>query len=74
MESAVRANAMKRRLHSLLGNSQKLDGGAMFGNAPKAMWGKWTAPDEHNRIDLACRTLLIDEGDRMGLSHGVHAL
>lgn len=46
------------KLHSLLGNSQKLDGGAMFGNAPRALWEKWIAPDEHNRIPLACRCLL----------------
>ncbi|RPE81281.1 MBL fold metallo-hydrolase [Vulcaniibacterium tengchongense] len=46
------------KLWSLLGNSQKLDGGAMFGNAPRAMWAKWMAPDERNRIDLACRALL----------------
>ena len=46
------------KLWSLLGNSQKLDGGAMFGNAPRAMWDKWAQPDEHNRIDLACRALL----------------
>ncbi|HET7844363.1 MAG TPA: hypothetical protein VFL14_09450 [Xanthomonadales bacterium] len=26
------------KLWSILGNSQKLDGGAMFGNVPKAMW------------------------------------
>ena len=30
----------------------------MFGNAPKAMWSRWAQPDEHNRIDLACRALL----------------
>lgn len=46
------------KLWSLLGNSQKLDGGAMFGNAPRAVWSQWAAPDEHNRIDLACRALL----------------
>lgn len=46
------------KLWSLLGNSQKLDGGAMFGNAPRAMWSRWMQPDEHNRIDLACRALL----------------
>lgn len=46
------------KLWSILGNSQKLDGGAMFGNAPRAMWEKWAPPDEHNRIDLACRALL----------------
>lgn len=64
MEGAVKAVGMERRLHSLLGNSQKLDGGAMFGNAPKAMWGKWAPPDDLNRINLACRTLLIEEGNR----------
>jgi len=46
------------KLWSILGNSQKLDGGAMFGNAPRAVWSKWIAPDEQNRIPLACRALL----------------
>ena len=46
------------KLWSILGNSQKLDGGAMFGNAPRALWQRWTTVDEHNRIDLACRALL----------------
>jgi len=44
-----------------MGNSQKLDGGAMFGNAPKGMWQKWVEVDEQNRIDLACRCLLVKE-------------
>ena len=46
------------KLWSILGNSQKLDGGAMFGNAPRAMWARWVPPDEQNRIPLACRALL----------------
>lgn len=46
------------KLWSILGNSQKLDGGAMFGNAPRAMWERWTQVDDANRIDLACRALL----------------
>ena len=46
------------KLWSLMGNSQKLDGGAMFGNAPRAMWSRWAAPDDANRIALACRALL----------------
>jgi len=46
------------KLWSILGNSQKLDGGAMFGNAPRAMWERWTTVDAENRIDLACRALL----------------
>jgi len=48
---------------SLIGNSQQLDGGAMFGNAPKALWSRWIAPDEQNRIPLACRCLLVKDLD-----------
>ena len=56
---------MKKLAYSLLGNSQKLDGGAMFGNAPKALWERWMPADERNRIDLACRCLLIRESKRL---------
>ncbi len=55
---------MERRLYSVLGNSQKLDGGAMFGNAPRAMWENWAPPDELNRIDLFTRALLVREPSR----------
>jgi glyoxylase-like metal-dependent hydrolase (beta-lactamase superfamily II) len=55
---------MQRILHSIDGNSQKLDGGAMFGNAPRALWERWVKPDERNRIDLACRALLVQEPER----------
>lgn len=48
----------------ILGNSQKLDGGAMFGNAPRTVWEKWIAPDELGRIPLACRALLIEFEDK----------
>jgi len=44
---------------SLTGNSQRLDGGAMFGNAPRALWSRWIEPDAENRIPLACRCLLV---------------
>jgi glyoxylase-like metal-dependent hydrolase (beta-lactamase superfamily II) len=53
-----------RTLSSVHGNSQRLDGGAMFGNAPKAMWERWIPADEQNRIPLACRCLLVRDGDR----------
>lgn len=41
------------------GNRQHLDGGAMFGHVPKELWKTWIAPDELNRIPLACRALLL---------------
>ena len=55
---------MTLRLDSVLGNSQRLDGGAMYGNAPRALWSTWSPPDEQNRIELACRCLLIREAGR----------
>lgn len=36
----------------------------MFGNAPKAVWQSWIASDDKNRIPLACRCLLVRDGDR----------
>ena len=51
------------KLYSLLGNSQKLDGGAMFGNAPRALWSQWLPPDDANRVPLACRCLLVTDLD-----------
>jgi len=42
-------------------NTIKLDGGSLFGNAPKTLWQKWMVSDEWNRIQLACQTLLVRE-------------
>ena len=51
------------KVHAIEGNRQHLDGGSMFGNAPKAMWQKWTQVDENNRIPLATRALLVQLDD-----------
>lgn len=48
------------KLTSIEGNRQWLDGGSMFGNAPKAVWQRWTDIDSLGRIPLACRSLLIE--------------
>lgn len=59
----------------VLGNAQRLDGGAMFGNAPKAVWQRWIEPDGSNRIPLATRSLLVQEdgGRTVLLETGVGA-
>ncbi|MES2615031.1 MAG: MBL fold metallo-hydrolase [Bdellovibrionota bacterium] len=57
---------------ALNGNTQLLDGGAMFGNAPKEMWKSWTAVDELNRIPLACRCMLIqNQGKNLLFETGI---
>jgi len=62
-------------LTAVLGNDQRLDGGAMFGNAPRALWQRWIQPDELNRIPLATRTLLVqeDSGRTVLLEAGIGA-
>jgi len=43
----------------------KLDGGAMFGVVPKALWSRTNPADNNNMIDIAARSLLIEDGDRL---------
>ena len=43
----------------------KLDGGAMFGVVPKSVWQRTNPADTNNMIDLAARSLLIEDGDRL---------
>ncbi len=47
------------KIRSLTGNTMKLDGGSMFGNAPKVLWQRWMTPDENNMIGFASRALCI---------------
>lgn len=63
------------KFFAIEGNRQHLDGGAMFGNAPKAMWEKWVYPDDLNRIPLATRALLVrlDDGRNVLFEVGVGA-
>jgi len=49
------------RIWSVEGNRQRLDGGSMFGNVPRAVWERWIEPDGLHRIPLACRGLLARE-------------
>jgi glyoxylase-like metal-dependent hydrolase (beta-lactamase superfamily II) len=51
------------RLWSVEGNRQRLDGGAMFGNVPRALWQQWLTPDAENRLEFACRCLLATDLD-----------
>ncbi|MFC4095757.1 MBL fold metallo-hydrolase [Euzebyella saccharophila] len=43
----------------------KLDGGAMFGVVPKTIWQRTNPADDKNLIDIAARSLLIEDGDRL---------
>lgn len=53
-----------RRIRPLVEAKFGLDGGAMFGIIPQPLWSKTNPPDERNRIDLACRCLLVQYNNR----------
>ncbi|MGC8594130.1 MAG: MBL fold metallo-hydrolase [Candidatus Kryptoniota bacterium] len=46
-------------VRALDGGRFRLDGGAMFGIIPKALWSRTNPSDEQNRIELALRVMLI---------------
>ena len=53
------------KLYPIETGNFKLDGGAMFGVVPKAIWNKTNPSDANNLIDLAARCLLIEDGNRL---------
>jgi glyoxylase-like metal-dependent hydrolase (beta-lactamase superfamily II) len=53
------------KLHAIQTGNFKLDGGAMFGVVPKALWSRTNPADDKNRIELAARSLLIEDGNRL---------
>jgi glyoxylase-like metal-dependent hydrolase (beta-lactamase superfamily II) len=52
-------------LHVLNTGMFKLDGGAMFGVVPKALWQRTNPADENNMCTWAMRSLLIEDGERL---------
>ena len=59
-------------LHALDTGRFALDGGAMFGVVPRALWEKTNPADGRNRIDMATRVLLlIGEGRKIIVDTGI---
>lgn len=46
-------------IFSIVENSFKIDGGAMFGVVPKIIWERLAPPDEKNRVKLDLNLLLV---------------
>ncbi len=64
-DAQVHANAARYELGGcrvtlVSGGSLKLDGGALFGLIPKALWSRGYPSDAENRIRLACNCLLVE--------------
>lgn len=48
------------KIHAIQAGGQLLDGGAMFGVVPKALWQRRIPADDRNRIQLGMRCLLVE--------------
>ncbi len=55
------------KLHTINTGLFKLDGGAMFGVVPKAIWQKTNPADANNLCTWAMRCLLIENGNKLTL-------
>ncbi len=53
------------KLYPIETGNFKLDGGAMFGIVPKTIWNRTNPADNNNLIDLAARSLLIEDGNKL---------
>ena len=52
------------KLHVIEAGNFKLDGGAMFGVVPKALWKRTNPADENNMCDWSMRCLLVESDGR----------
>jgi len=58
----IRFESGDLRITILSAGTLWLDGGAMFGVVPKALWEKLRPPDERNRIRLGMNVVLVEDG------------
>ena len=47
------------KIYPIEAGNFKLYGGAMFGVVPKVLWERTNPADINNKIEMACRCLLI---------------
>ena len=52
------------RVHLLKDGTFALDGGAMFGVVPRALWEKTDPPDQKNRVRLGLNIALVETGGK----------
>ncbi len=52
------------KVHAVSDGTIALDGGALFGVVPRPVWERRYAPDERNRVRLALRCMLVEDGPR----------
>ena len=55
------------KLYPIETGNFKLDGGAMFGVVPKALWERTNPADSNNMCTWSMRSMLVEDGNRLML-------
>jgi glyoxylase-like metal-dependent hydrolase (beta-lactamase superfamily II) len=53
------------KLHVVIAENWKMDGGVAFGVVPQTIWKKLAGPDENNMVKITSRCLLIETNGRL---------
>ena len=55
------------KLYPIETGNFKLDGGAMFGVVPKALWERTNPADSNNLCTWSMRSMLVEDGNKLML-------
>jgi glyoxylase-like metal-dependent hydrolase (beta-lactamase superfamily II) len=53
------------KIHAVVAENWKMDGGVAFGVVPKTIWKKLVEPDKNNLVKIISRSLLIETDNRL---------
>ncbi len=53
------------KIHPIVTENWKMDGGVAFGVVPKTIWKNLIEPDENNLVKITTRCLLVEDGNRV---------
>jgi glyoxylase-like metal-dependent hydrolase (beta-lactamase superfamily II) len=53
------------KIHAVIAENWKMDGGVAFGVIPQTIWKKLVEPDENNLVKITSRSLLIETENRL---------
>ena len=63
-DETKKVGIVERTISTLAGISRRIDGGILFGQTPRRRWADMMRPDHDNLVEIAARTMLVQEQGR----------
>jgi glyoxylase-like metal-dependent hydrolase (beta-lactamase superfamily II) len=63
-DETKKVGIVERTISTLAGISRRIDGGILFGQTPRRRWADLMRPDHDNLVEIAARTMLVQEQGR----------